>query len=314
VSSSTPGAYELSHAEVRNTSPTRFYAVARQALEVVLAHRGLHFGVDSRRQRDWGNSWRAVSPIRSIPPFESFARSELSSASRNHSEALSWSATPSDVGFRLCTALRNAATAITHTSVIAAAIQRASVIVEAMNSAAMNVPTAKAATRRPCNHNLKRPSRAGGSVFWVSPRRCPETTIWKVPFTALSDRVAVHTGRTNRLRTLCSHRLHVVHNIEPQARPTQPSTRAGTAGHPQICRSIVGARPAKVAIGQASRLRDDAIRHEERLVRIKKKRPPRDGDGSCGCGYLHRASAQVESPLRGLNRHHRNPVLGHRIL
>jgi len=122
-------------------------------------------GVDSRRQRNRENSGRAVSPIRNITPLESFDRSELSPASKNHREALSPSITRSDIGFRLRTVLRNAATAITHTSVTAAAIQRAKVMVEAMNSTAMNVPTAKAATRKPCSHILKRPSRDGGSVF-----------------------------------------------------------------------------------------------------------------------------------------------------
>jgi hypothetical protein len=190
-------------------------------------------GVDSRRQRNRENSGRAASPIRKITPLESFDRSELSPASKNHSEGLSSSITRSDIGFRLRTVLRNAATAITHTSVTAAAIQRAKVMVEAMNSAAMNVPTAKAATRKPRSHILKRPNRDGGSVFCASPLRCPETTIWKLPFTARSDRVAFHQGAQG-LRSFGSHRLHVIHNIEPQAGPAHPATRAGTARHPQV--------------------------------------------------------------------------------
>jgi hypothetical protein len=166
-------------------------------------------------------------------PLESFDRYRLAPASKNHGELVSCSMTRSDVGFRLCTAFRNAATAITHTSVTVATIQRAKMMVEAMNSAAMNVPTAKAATRKPCSHILKRPSRDGGSVFCVSPRRCPETTIWKLPFTARSDRVAFHPGAQG-LRSL-GHSLHVIHNIEPQAGPAHPATRVGTARHPQIC-------------------------------------------------------------------------------
>src|SRR5579864_1965045 len=67
----------------------------------------------------------------------------------------------------------------------------------------------------------------------------------KASLQARSNRLAVRTGRTNWLRSLGSHRLHVVHNIETQAGPSHPATRAGTARHPQVCRSIVGARPAE---------------------------------------------------------------------